>query len=129
MRHGKAHGAMALVVETLRLLGQRSGRSPLVVFQEALTQCTPGVALRPVRVAGTTYLVPQMLSPHRAQGYGLRWLVQGARARRRGGQSLAWALAQECWEASQGQGHARGRCVETHRMALANRAFVRFRWW
>jgi small subunit ribosomal protein S7 len=129
LKDGRRSVARRQLARCLQHLQDLSAQAPVPLLERAVQACRPTVTLRRVRVAGTTYLVPQMLTARRGTLVALRWLLQAAKARRRGTLCLAHCLAQECWEASQGQGGARGRCVETHRLALANRALVRYRWW
>ena len=95
------------------------------VFQQALRNATPMVEVRPKRVGGATYQVPQELRPVRSEALAIRWLIRGARSRK--GKPMRQGLAEELMEASRGEGTAVRRKEELHRMAEANRAFVHYR--
>lgn len=96
------------------------------VVVDALASVAPVVETRRVRVAGSNYHVPSLVPPHRAQAQGLRWILAGARRR---GYPYWQCLAQELLDASRGHGWAVSQRVETHRMAEANRAYIRYQWW
>lgn len=121
----RGHGCRAQGIwrETMGLLGPRATQ----VVYTALENCSPGVEVRRVRVAGTSYYVPKLVTPHQAYTRGLRWILKGAARRRQ--RSSAQALAQEFMDASQGTGWAHSQCVEMHRLAEANRAYSRYQWW
>lgn len=97
------------------------------VVEAAMDMCTPVVEYRRVRVAGTVVQVPKLMTPKQAQARGVRWLIQGAR--RRGGRVYAHALAQEIMDAARGHGWATSQREDMHRIAEANRAYVRYQWW
>jgi small subunit ribosomal protein S7 len=122
---------MALYTEMLRHVAQRlPSQVPQRVVAQALQRCAPPVRLRPIRVAGTTYPVPAVISLSRGVSVAAGWLVEGARRqqRRRGG-PLALHLATLVVETVQGQGYACAQYTETLRLAQANRAYLRYRWW
>lgn len=100
-----------------------------IVFQ-AISNVTPYLEVRKVRRAGTTYLVPAMVSDTRGRGQGIRWIIEAARERRKNKSlSFSQCLAEELYLASNKQGKAREKRKELHNIALANRAFARYRWW
>ena len=70
--------------------------------------------------------VPFPLTPRRAEGLAMKWLVWSARKRNTRG--MAPALAAELLAASQMKGGAVGRRDEMHKSALANQAAAHFRW-
>jgi small subunit ribosomal protein S7 len=126
MRRGKKSTAERLVYGAFERIGERSGRDPLEVFEQALRQVMPTLEVRPRRVGGSTYQVPMEVRPTRRLAIALRWLVQSARARP--GRSLGEKLAAELMDAAAGQGTSVKKREDTHRMAEANRAFAHYRW-
>ena len=86
----------------------------------------PRVEVKPRRVGGATYQVPQPVDVHRQISLAMRWLL--AAARNRSGRSMSEKLAGELMDAAAGQGAAVKRRDDTHRMAEANRAFSHFRY-
>lgn len=133
LQHGHATKAHRLYARILEHIAHRlPGMSPQRVVDMALRRCAPPVALRRVRVAGTTYPVPALLSLHRGWSMAATWLVEGARRHQRrrrvqGGfaQSLATLVVDTC----HGHGYACDQYVETLRGAQAHRASLRYRWW
>jgi small subunit ribosomal protein S7 len=96
------------------------------VFEQALDNVMPRVEVKPRRVGGATYQVPQPVDGHRQISLAMRWLLAAARAR--SGRSMAEKLAGELMDAAGGQGAAVKKRDDTHRMAEANRAFSHFRY-
>jgi small subunit ribosomal protein S7 len=126
MQDGKKNLSQRLVYAALGKVGERTGREPLEVFEEAVKNATPLLEVRPRRVGGATYQVPMEVRPTRRTSLALRWMVQYARAR--GELGMVNQLAGEILDAAQGGGGAVKRREDTHRMAEANRAFAHYRW-
>jgi small subunit ribosomal protein S7 len=135
MRDGKkvhAHRLFHAMIQALHHThGGREGVASLYqLVARAVEHVAPSVEVRRVRVAGTTYLVPAALPKRKQHRLAMHWLIQAARARRAGGRRpFAEVLADEISDASRYQGAARGRRDDMHRLAEANRAYIRYRWW
>lgn len=125
MRDGKKSTATSLIYRSFDLVEQRSGKSPLEVFEEALKNVGPQVEVKPRRVGGSTYQVPIPVDSRRQVTLAMRWILAAARSR--GGRSMVDKLAAEFMDAANGQGAAVKKKDDTHRMADANRAFAHYR--
>jgi small subunit ribosomal protein S7 len=126
MRDGKTSLAERIVYDALALVGERTGREPVEVLEEAVKDLTPVLEVRSRRVGGATYQVPVEVPPRRARTLAVRWLVHFARERRE--KSMADRLAREILDATQQQGGAWKRKDDIYRMAQANKAFAHYRW-
>lgn len=126
MMSGKKSLAEQLVYKAFDKMGEKTGKDPLSVFEDAVKNATPLLEVRPRRVGGSTYQVPMEVRPSRRTSLALRWLVQYAR--NRGEHGMENQLAAELIDASQGAGGAVRKKDETHRMAESNRAFAHYRW-
>jgi small subunit ribosomal protein S7 len=126
MSDGKKSLAEQIVYDALAIVGERTGRPPVDVLDEAVKELTPVLEVRSRRVGGATYQVPVEVPPRRARTLAVRWLVQFARARRE--KSMPERLANEMLDATQQQGGAWKRKDDIYRMAQANKAFAHYRW-
>lgn len=126
MQRGKKSTAERIVYRTLELVGEQTKKDPMEVFEEALKNSTPLLAVRPRRIGGATYQVPVEVPPERGMTLAMRWLIASARARK--GKPMAERLAAELIEASKGEGATVKKRTDTHKMAEANRAFAHYRW-
>ena len=126
MLDGKKSLAERIVYDALAIVGERSGREPVEVPEEAIKELTPVLEVRSRRVGGATYQVPVEVAARRARTLAVRWLVQFARGRRE--KSMADRLAREILDATQQQGGAWKRKDDIYRMAQANKAFAHYRW-
>jgi small subunit ribosomal protein S7 len=126
MMDGKKSTAERIMYAALALIEERTTRSPMDTFEQALRNATPAVEVKPRRVGGATYQVPVDIRPERRMALAIRWLLRSARAR--GGRSMAEKLAGELMDAATNQGATIKRREDTHRMAEANRAFIHYRW-
>jgi len=126
MLKGKKGIAEKVVYGSMDVISKRSGKDPLVVFQQALDNTMPLIEVRPRRVGGATYQVPVEIRPERRLSLSMRWLI-GA-SRKRSGRAMMDKLAAELADASQGVGAAVKKKEDTHRMAEANKAFAHYRW-
>jgi small subunit ribosomal protein S7 len=126
MRGGKKSVAAGILYDALDIIGEKTRRNPVEVFEQAINNVTPIIEVKPRRVGGATYQVPVEVPAHRRISLAMRWLAQTARDR--SGQSMAEKLANELMDAAQGTGATVKRREDTHRMAEANRAFAHYRW-
>ena len=125
MQRGKKTTAQRVVYTALELVRDESRRDPMEVFDLAMKNVTPLVEVKPRRIGGATYQVPQELRVNRGEALAMRWIIRAARARK--GIPMRRGLASEFMDASRGEGSAVRRREELHRMAEANRAFVHYR--
>lgn len=126
MGRGKKSTARRLVYNAFDLIGERSGKAPLEVFEQAIRNAAPMLEVKPRRVGGATYQVPVEVAPARRVSLAVRWLLDAAHSRP--GKTFAEKLATELLDASQNTGVAIKRREDTHRMAEANKAFAHYRW-
>lgn len=126
MEGGKKSKATRIMYDALDIIEERMQRNPVEVFEQAVTNATPLIEVKPRRVGGATYQVPVEVSAHRRLSLALRWLVKSTR--NRFGKSMAAKLANELMDAAQGTGATVKRREDTHRMAEANKAFAHYRW-
>ena len=126
MREGKKSTAEQITYDALALVGERTGRPPVEVLEDAIKELTPVLEVRSRRVGGATYQVPVEVPPARARTLAVRWLVGFARNRRE--KSMADRLANEITDSLSQQGGAWKRKDDIYRMAQANKAFAHYRW-
>jgi small subunit ribosomal protein S7 len=125
LKRGKKSTATKLVYEMMDVLGERTGKDPVEVFDTALAKASPRMEVRPKRVGGATYQVPMDVTPERRLALAIRWILSAARSRK--GQSFSQSLAAEFLDAYNETGAAIRKRDETHKMAEANRAFSHYR--
>ena len=126
MLDGKKSVAEKVVYGALEKVGERTGRPPVEVLEQAVKTVTPVLEVRSRRVGGATYQVPVEVPQRRARTLAVRWLVQFARQRRE--KTMAQRLANELLDANNQQGGAYKRKDDIYRMAQANKAFAHYRW-
>ena len=125
MTRGKKSVAERILYGALEQIRKRSGKDPLEVFNQAVTNVKPMVEVKSRRVGGANYQVPVEVRPVRRLALSMRWIKEAAR--KRGEKSMAQRLANEILEATEGRGGAMKKRDEVHRMAEANKAFSHFR--
>ena len=126
MQDGKKSKAERIVYTALDIVKEQVSRDPLEVFEEALKNTTPLLAVKPRRIGGATYQIPVEVAAERGLSRAMRWLIDTARARK--GRPMAEKLAAELMDASRGEGATVKKRIDTHKMAEANRAFAHYRW-
>jgi small subunit ribosomal protein S7 len=126
MEKGKKALAEQITYDALAVVGERTGRAPVEVLDDAIRELTPVLEVRSRRVGGATYQVPVEVPARRARTLAVRWLVHFARERRE--KSMSQRLANEILDATQQQGGAFKRKDDIYRMAQANKAFAHYRW-
>ena len=126
MLDGKKGVAQKVVYGAFGIIEEKSGKSGLEVFQEAMENIMPTLEVKSRRVGGATYQVPIEVRPERRQTLGLRWLTKYSRARSE--KTMKERLAAEIMDASNNTGASVKKREDTHKMAESNKAFAHFRW-
>lgn len=126
MEGGKKNLATRIVYDAMDIIEERTNKSGVEVFEEAVQNVSPVLAVRARRVGGSTYQIPVEVTPERRTSLALRWILDAAR--RRPSRSMSEKLAGELMDASNRTGAAFKKREDTHRMAEANRAFAHYRW-
>ena len=126
MVDGKKSTAERVVYKALDRVGERSGKPPVEVLEQAIKTLTPVLEVRSRRVGGANYQVPVEVPQRRARTLAVRWLVTYARDRRE--KHMGEKLAGEILDALNQQGGAFKRKDDVYRMAQANKAFAHYRW-
>ena len=126
MLRGKKSTAEKIVYDALDRVGQKTGKPPLEVLEQAVKTVTPVLEVRSRRVGGANYQVPVEVPQRRARTLAVRWLVQFARERRE--KRMEEKLAGEILDALNQQGGAFKKKDDIYRMAQANKAFAHYRW-
>ena len=126
MLDGKKGVAQKIVYGAFEIVGEKTGKEPLEVFETAMENIMPQVEVKARRVGGATYQVPMEVRPERRRTLGLRWITAYSRARNE--KTMKERLANEILDALNGQGGSCKKRDDTHRMAEANRAFAHYKW-
>jgi small subunit ribosomal protein S7 len=126
MTQGKKSTAERIVYTALDKVGEKTGRPPVEVLEQAVKTVTPVLEVKSRRVGGANYQVPVEVPQNRGRTLALRWLVTFSRERRE--KHMADKLAGEILDALESQGNAFKRKDDMYRMAQANKAFAHYRW-
>jgi small subunit ribosomal protein S7 len=126
MTRGKKSTAEQIVYSALDRIGEKTGRPPVEVLEQAVKTVTPVLEVKSRRVGGANYQVPVEVPQRRARTLAVRWLVDYSRQRREKG--MVDKLAAEILDALNQQGGAFKRKDDVYRMAQANKAFAHYRW-
>ena len=126
MESGKKSIAQKIVYDAFDIVKEKTGKEPLVAFEEAMNNIMPVLEVKARRVGGATYQVPMEIRADRRQALGLRLLVRYSRERNE--KTMKERLANEIMDAINGMGGAFKKKEDTHKMAEANKAFAHYRW-
>jgi small subunit ribosomal protein S7 len=126
MSDGKKSVAEQIVYDSLERIGEKTGKPPVEVLEQAVKTVTPVLEVKSRRVGGANYQVPVEVPQRRARTLAVRWLVDYARERREKG--MVDKLSAEILDALNQQGGAFKKKDDVYRMAQANKAFAHYRW-
>ncbi len=132
MDSGKKNTARSIVYGALDIISKEGGakegdqEKAMEVLETALKNAGPTMEVRSRRVGGANYQVPREVRPERRLALSIKWIVEGARAKK--GKPMAAKLAEELVLASKNEGEAVKKRENTHKMAEANKAFAHFAW-
>src|SRR3989442_5834962 len=85
MERGKKSIAEQIVYGALETIGERTGKPPVDVLEQAGKTVTPALEVKSRRVCGANYQVPVEVPQRRARTLALRWLIEFSRQRRQEG--------------------------------------------
>lgn len=125
MQAGKKNLAYALFYDAISIIAEKTGEKGLVVWEKALNNITPVIEVKRRRVGGATLQVPIEVRPDRQVSLAIKWLI--GKARLRNEKTMKEKLVNEIIAASQREGKAVKKKLDTHKMAESNRAFSHFR--
>ena len=123
---GKKSTGEKIFYEAMDLIQEKTGKTGLDVFEQAVRNVMPIVEVKPRRVGGATYQVPVEVRSDRRMALAIRWIVTFAR--KRPGNTMVDKLAAELMDAASGTGASVKKREDGHRMAEANKAFAHYRW-
>lgn len=124
MKCGKKTLALKIVTEAFDTIRAKGFDNPEEIFEKAFENVMPKIEVRPKRVGGSIYQVPQEVKAGRQFALASRWILASSRGK--SGNAFSSFLAQELIEASQETGNAVKKKLEVYKMAEANKAFARF---
>jgi small subunit ribosomal protein S7 len=122
---GKKSTAEKIVYDALQMIEEKTGKPGIEIFEQAIKNVMPMVEVRPRRVGGATYQVPQEVRPDRRISLALRWIATFSR--KRGGRTMVEKLAAELMDAANNTGASVKKREDAYKMAEANRAFAHYR--
>jgi len=108
------------------IMADKAKADALEMLNKAIENVRPLLEVRPRRVGGATYQVPNEVRPLRSTTLAMRWILDAARQKT--GRPMAERLAEELLLSSKREGSAFKKREDTHKMAEANRAFAHYRW-
>ena len=126
MTAGKKSVAERILYGAMEQVAKKSGKDPIEIFNQALSNAKPQVEVKSRRVGGANYQVPIEVNPERRTSLAIRWLINYGRAR--GEKGMVDKLTNELLDAANGRGAAMKKKEDVHRMAEANKAFAHYRW-
>lgn len=129
MIDGKKSVAMREIYKAFEIIKEKTGNDPLKVFDQALDNIRPSMEVRPRRIGGAAYQVPQAVRGVRKDSLAIRWLVAAANSRSNSElHTYADKLSVEIMDAAKGEGAAVKKRTDMERVAESNKAFAHFRW-
>lgn len=129
MRDGKRTVASREVYSAMEIIREKTQEDPIKVFDQALENIKPNMEVRPRRVGGAAYQVPQQVRGPRRETLAIRWMVAAANSKSNSEfHTYGAKLAAEIIDASKGEGVTVKKKQEMEKVADANRAFSHFKW-
>ena len=127
MEDGKKNIARTIVYDALDVIKEKTKTdAPLEVFEKAIKNAGPTTEVRPRRVGGANYMVPREVKTDRKETLAFRWIIEAAKNGK--GRPMHQRIADELISASNNEGAAITKKLNTHKMAEANKAFAHFAW-
>lgn len=108
---------------------KKQGQDPLRVLHQAIGNVAPSYEVRPRRLGGASYLVPIEVRRERKLFLALNWIIETASTKsNKEFKTFEKKLFTELTDASQNQGQAVQKKIQTEKLAEANKAFAHLKW-
>ncbi len=124
MLDGKKSVAIKIMNDAFEVIKSKGQKDAMWIFTKALENVMPRIEVRPKRVWGSIYQVPQEVRPKRQLFLAAKWLIDAARKKK--WTSFHKFLANELIDAANESGDAVKKKLDVYKMAEANKAFARF---
>jgi len=124
MKNWKKSLAINLLNDTFEQIKLKWHKRPDEIFMKAIENVMPKIEVRPKRVWGSIYQVPQEVKSKRQLFLAARWLLDSARSKK--WINFPIALSNELIDAANESWNAVKKKLEVYKMAEANKAFARF---
>lgn len=124
MLDGKKSIAISIMNDTFEVIKSKGQKDPNGVFIKALENVMPKIEVRPKRVWGSIFQVPQEVAEKRQVFLAWKWIIDSARSKK--GANFSKFLADELIDAANETGNAYKKKLDVYKMAEANKAFARF---
>jgi small subunit ribosomal protein S7 len=124
MLDGKKSLAKKIMADAFEEIKAKGQKNPEGIFFKALENVMPRIEVRPKRVGGSIFQVPQEVKAKRQLFLAAKWIIGAARSKK--GAEFSRFLASELIEAANESGTAFKKKLEVYKMAEANKAFARF---
>lgn len=129
MKDGKKSVIRKEVYAAMEVIRAKTSEDPVKVLDQAMENIKPTMEVRPRRVGGAAYQVPQQVRGPRRESLAIRWLVGAANSKSNTEfHTFGEKLASELMDAAKGEGVSVKKRQEVERVAEANKAFSHFRW-
>ncbi len=124
MIDGKKSLAIKLLDQTFEEIKNKGQKNPGAIFTKALENVYPKIEVRPKRVGGSIYQVPQEVKAGRQMFLASKWILDAVKSKK--WTSFPRLLAAELIDAANETGNAIKKKLDVYKMAEANKAFARF---
>lgn len=129
MADGKKSIAQGLVYQALDSIKEQTKQDPQAILEKAIQNVSPKMEVRPRRVGGASYQVPNEVRGDRKEALAIRWILDASSKRaNKDFHTFDKKLAAELMDAANNTGVAIKKKDDVQRQAAANRAFSHFRW-
>ncbi len=128
MVDGKKSLAKRIVYSVLEKIKEKK-LDPLGILKKAIENTAPKTEVKPRRLGGASYLVPIEVRRERQLFLALNWIIEAAKKRSsKQYHTFEEKLLAELIDASNNQGEAVQKRVQTEKLSEANKAFAHLRW-
>nr|YP_010040805.1 ribosomal protein S7 [Prototheca wickerhamii]QOZ41701.1 ribosomal protein S7 [Prototheca wickerhamii] len=123
MRKGKKTLAYSIIYKSMFKIREITKEEPLIIIEQAILNVKPLLETRARRSRGSVKQIPIEVKPERGILLAIRWIKIAAQKNK--GKPMFIALANELINASNNTGNAVRKKDETHKMAEANKTFIK----
>lgn len=123
LKKGNKYKSLSILNQVIKYIKKSSiNVNPILLITVALNNVKPFIEVKTYKKRNMSLRVPTKISKTRQETLAIKWIIQGAFARKN--KQFATNLAEELMDAYEYKGHALKQKLEMHKLAILHKRFI-----
>lgn len=122
LKKGNKNKSYLIINQIFKYIKSKNNINPILFITVALNNVKPFIEVKSYKKRNVSLRVPSKITPYRQETLAIKWIIQGALARKN--KKFAINLAEELIDAYSYKGNAIKSKLEMHKLALLHKRFI-----